>query len=210
MRGLKSTILLIVVLAGLGGYIYFVDSKRPGGTPGPAGTIVESKEKVFPGLEADKIEEVRVTAEKETTLVKKQDATWKIVEPATMDADQTESSGLTTSLTSLEYGRIVEENAADLATYTPSLSVNQRYGAEKSAFAIRGFNQDQTTAPTVGVYFADVVGVRSQGGTTSGNTVGAGAFTDLQNVQVLKGYCFEFGGTMVLNSVKPATPKPQR
>jgi len=77
--------------------------------------------------------------------------------------------------------------ASDLATYTPSLSVNQRYGPEKSSFAIRGFNQDQSTAPTVGVYFADVVGVRAQGGTTSGNTVGAGAFMDLQNVQVLKG-----------------------
>jgi iron complex outermembrane receptor protein len=77
--------------------------------------------------------------------------------------------------------------ATDLAAYTPSLSVNQRYGPEKASFAIRGFNQDQSTAPTVGVYFADVVGIRAQGGTTSGNTVGAGAFTDLQNVQVLKG-----------------------
>ena len=77
--------------------------------------------------------------------------------------------------------------ASDLGTYTPSLSVNQKYGPEKSTFSIRGFNQDANTSPTVGVYFADVVGVRAQGGTTSGNTVGAGAFTDLQNVQVLKG-----------------------
>ena len=77
--------------------------------------------------------------------------------------------------------------ATDLATYTPSLSVNSRYGPEKASFSIRGFNQDQSTAPTVGLYFAEVVGVRAQGGTTSGNTVGAGAFTDLANVQVLKG-----------------------
>ena len=65
--------------------------------------------------------------------------------------------------------------ASDLATYTPSLSVNTRYGPEKASFSLRGFNQDQSTAPTVGVYFADVVGVRAQGGTTSGNSVGAGA-----------------------------------
>jgi iron complex outermembrane receptor protein len=77
--------------------------------------------------------------------------------------------------------------AADLAAFTPSLSVNTRYGPEKSTYSIRGFNQDASTAPTVGVYFADVVGVRAQGGTAGGNTVGAGAFTDLQNVQVLKG-----------------------
>jgi iron complex outermembrane receptor protein len=75
----------------------------------------------------------------------------------------------------------------DLATYTPSLSVNARYGPEKASYALRGFNQDMGTAPTVGIYFADVVGVRAQGGTTSGNTVGAGSFMDLQNVQVLKG-----------------------
>jgi iron complex outermembrane receptor protein len=77
--------------------------------------------------------------------------------------------------------------ASDLAVYTPSLSVNTRFGPEKATFAIRGFNQDAASAPTVGVYFADVIGVRAQGGTAGGNSVPAGAFTDLQNVQVLKG-----------------------
>ncbi|MDR2857135.1 MAG: TonB-dependent receptor, partial [Novosphingobium sp.] len=94
------------------------------------------------------------------------------------------------SITVFNQAQLTQRNvavAADLATYTPSLSVNARYGPEKSNFNIRGFNQDASTAPTVGVYFAEVVGVRAQGGTTSGNTVGAGAFTDLQNVQVLKG-----------------------
>ena len=77
--------------------------------------------------------------------------------------------------------------ASDLAIYTPSLSVNQRFGPEKSSFSLRGFNQDNNTAPTVGVYFAEVVGVRAQGSNTGGNTVGAGSFIDLSNVQVLKG-----------------------
>jgi iron complex outermembrane receptor protein len=94
------------------------------------------------------------------------------------------------SMTVFNQAQISDRNVTtvtDLATYTPSLSVNSRYGPEKATFAIRGFNQDQSTAPTVGVYFADVVGVRAQGGTSGGNTVGAGTFTDLQNVQVLKG-----------------------
>ena len=112
MRGLPSTIALIVVLAGLGAYIYFVDSKRPAGALGST----ETKEKVF-SVEPDKIEEVRVTADKETTLLKKQDGTWKIVEPAAVDADQTEASGLTTSLTGIEIGRVIEESAADLSRY---------------------------------------------------------------------------------------------
>jgi len=94
------------------------------------------------------------------------------------------------SMTVFSQEQLTQRNiavATDLATYTPSLSVNQRYGPEKASFSIRGFIQDQSTAPTVGVYFAEVVGVRAQGGTTSGNSVGAGAFTDLENVQVLKG-----------------------
>lgn len=94
------------------------------------------------------------------------------------------------SITVFNQEQLTQRNiavATDLATYTPSLQVNQRYGPEKASFSIRGFNQDQSTAPTVGVYFAEVVGVRAQGGTTSGNTVGAGSFTDLANVQVLKG-----------------------
>jgi hypothetical protein len=32
MRGLTSTLILVAVLAGLGGYIYFVDAKRPAST----------------------------------------------------------------------------------------------------------------------------------------------------------------------------------
>ncbi|HEX7854611.1 MAG TPA: TonB-dependent receptor [Sphingobium sp.] len=94
------------------------------------------------------------------------------------------------SITVFNQKQVTERNivvASDLATYTPSLSVNQRYGPEKSSFGIRGFNQDIGTAPSVGVYFADVVGARANGGTTSGNSVGAGAFMDLQSVQVLKG-----------------------
>jgi hypothetical protein len=114
-RGL-STIVLVLVLAGLGAYIYFVDANRPGGTPGPAGTIVESKEKVFT-VEADKIQEVRITADKETSLLRKSNLTWQMVEPVQSNVDETEVTGLTNSLTGLEYGRIVEENAADLATY---------------------------------------------------------------------------------------------
>jgi iron complex outermembrane recepter protein len=62
--------------------------------------------------------------------------------------------------------------ATDLATYTPSLSVNQKYGPEKASFAIRGFNQDQSTAPTVAVYFAEAVSPHALGGTTSGSSVG--------------------------------------
>jgi iron complex outermembrane receptor protein len=78
--------------------------------------------------------------------------------------------------------------AADLAMFTPSLSVNTNFGIENSSFAIRGFVQDASTAPSVGTYFADVVAPRGPTqGTQAGDIAGMGAFFDLQNVQILKG-----------------------
>lgn len=79
-------------------------------------------------------------------------------------------------------------NAADLATYTPSLSVDKRFGSSFTTFSIRGFSQEFRTASSVGVYFADVVAPRGGGvATTAGDGGGPGSFFDLQNVQVLKG-----------------------
>ena len=78
-------------------------------------------------------------------------------------------------------------NSTDLGAYTPSLSINGRYGPDKSSFAIRGFSQDLNTLPTVGVYFADAVAPRLSSNITSGNGAGVGSMFDLQNVQVLKG-----------------------
>ncbi|MFT4045756.1 MAG: TonB-dependent receptor [Solimonas sp.] len=79
-------------------------------------------------------------------------------------------------------------SAADLAKATPSLSANGNFGTDNTTFAIRGFVQDPGTAPSVGTYFADVVAPRGPTqGTTAGDSLGAGAFFDLANVQVLKG-----------------------
>ena len=78
-------------------------------------------------------------------------------------------------------------NSADLATYTPSLAINPRFGNENATFAIRGFVQDLRTTASVGTYFAEVVAPRGQTSQSSGDGAGPGALFDLQNVQVLKG-----------------------
>jgi len=79
-------------------------------------------------------------------------------------------------------------SGVDLASYTPSLSANARYGNENASFAIRGFSQEARTTASVGVYFADVVAPRGGGNSVAvGDGAGPGAFFDLQNVQVLKG-----------------------
>lgn len=78
-------------------------------------------------------------------------------------------------------------NAADIATYTPSLQTNSRFGSDSTNFAIRGFSQELRTTASVGVYFAETVAPRGANTTQSGDGAGPGDFFDLENVQVLKG-----------------------
>ncbi len=78
--------------------------------------------------------------------------------------------------------------AGDLATYTPSLSIDNQFGSDFTTFSIRGFSQALQTAPAVAVYFADAVTPRGGDvGSPAGDGAGPGEFFDLQNVQVLKG-----------------------
>jgi iron complex outermembrane receptor protein len=79
-------------------------------------------------------------------------------------------------------------SSADIANFTPNLSVNRRFGDEATSFVIRGFQQENGTAPTVGTYFGDVVALRGGGeASNGGDGAGPGMMYDLQNVQVLKG-----------------------
>jgi iron complex outermembrane recepter protein len=77
--------------------------------------------------------------------------------------------------------------AADLATYTPSLSVNTRFGQDATVFQIRGFTQELRTTSSVGVYFAEVIAPRGANTSTSGDGAGPGDLFDLESVAVLKG-----------------------
>ncbi|WP_428310652.1 TonB-dependent receptor [Hydrocarboniphaga sp.] len=94
------------------------------------------------------------------------------------------------SITVFNQEQLTDRNVnsgTDLATYTPSLSSNSRYGGENASFAIRGFSQEQRTTPSVGIYFADVVAPRGGSAVPGGEGAGPGSFFDLANVQVLKG-----------------------
>ena len=110
MRG-WSTLALVVVFAGLVGYIYFVDSKQE-----PGGSTV--KEKPFGSLQADDIEEVQVkSADGETTRLQKTDGKWQVVEPVKTDADTSELTTIASSIATFEINRVVDENATDLKQY---------------------------------------------------------------------------------------------
>ena len=111
MGRLISTLILIVVLAGLGGYIYFVDRERP-----VAGTE-EAKPKAF-DVSPENIEEVQITnAAGEKARVQRVDANWLLVEPEKADGDATAVASVTSSVASLEVQRVVDENPSDLTQY---------------------------------------------------------------------------------------------
>ena len=111
MRGVRSLLALVVVAAGLGAYLYFVESKRE---PGDA----KKNEKVFAGLESDKIDRVTLKSDKgDTTTLEKKSDKWQLTQPVAVDADPGELSGITTNLASLEVQRVVDEQATDFKQY---------------------------------------------------------------------------------------------
>lgn len=128
MRGLRSTLVLVVVLVGLVAYIYFIDSKKPA-----AGT--DTKQKVFTNVTADSIDELQFKSEDgQVSKVDKMGDQWKLVEPVQADADSTEIASVTGALASLDINRVVDENATNLKEYgldPPRVDVGFRVKGQK-------------------------------------------------------------------------------
>ena len=144
MRGLWSTLALVLILVGLGAYIYFVDSKSP--APGTT-----QNEKVFT-LESGQVNELRLTSAGQSSTLVKKDAGWQLTEPEAADADATEASSLATNIASMEQTRVVDENAADLAPYglaEPRIKIAFKAEGDKSGEVHLG---DKT--PTQGDVYA--------------------------------------------------------
>jgi hypothetical protein len=111
MAGLRSTVVLLVLLAGIGGYIYFVESERD-----PA--AADAKPKAFAALAADNIEEIRIkNADGETSHVQKVGENWQLLEPNKAGADTGVVGTVTSNLSTLEVQRVVDESPSDLKQY---------------------------------------------------------------------------------------------
>ncbi len=110
MRGLTTTILLVVALAGLGGYIYFVEMKKPE-------VSADAKAKAFSVVAAD-IEELRIkVADGDNTRATRANDTWALVEPIAADADGSELTNMASTLASLDVQRVVDESGGSLDQY---------------------------------------------------------------------------------------------
>jgi hypothetical protein len=145
MRGLRSTILLLVIAAGLGAYLYFVDSKKPVGE-------TAAKQKIF-SLDAAKIEQVQLKATSgSSTILKKGTDGWTIVQPVAAPADQNTAADIAASLATLEQDRVVDENATDLKTYglaPPRIDITFNVAGEKDPRRLQVGDKSPTS---MGVY----------------------------------------------------------
>ncbi len=130
MRGFKSLLVLVGVLAALGGYIYFVESKKP-----PAGEAAASP-KVF-SVKNDDVAEIDIkSAGGDKTTLKKVNGAWQITEPVSAAADEAEVSGVLTALATVDVARTVDENPGDLAQFglaTPRIVVGFKTAGGKQS-----------------------------------------------------------------------------
>ena len=111
MKGLRTLAVLVVVLGGLGAYLYYVDAEKP------VGEATEEKPKVF-AVQADQIEELKVsTIAGGVAELKKSADGWHLTSPQQIRADDSEVTGITSNLASVSIQRVVDENPSNLGDY---------------------------------------------------------------------------------------------
>ena len=130
-----KTGLLVLVLAGLGSYIWFVERKQEPKREG-------EREKVTL-LTVDKAKAKQVTLATsggDTIKLVKEGAGWKLVSPFTAPADTSAVESMLTSLEKLEADEVVSDQPGDLAQYglaTPSRTVSALLEGAKDPLSVQ-------------------------------------------------------------------------
>ena len=110
MRGVRSLAILVAIGVLVGGYLYYDSKHEP--------SDAKKTDKVFDGVQAEKIDQVTVKAESgERATVRKQGDKWQVVQPAAAPADEATLSGITSGLAALDVQRVVDEQPTDLKQY---------------------------------------------------------------------------------------------
>jgi len=106
-----ATYVAVAVLAALGAYIYFVESKREVDPE-------KVKEKVF-AVDKAKVESLSLSAagQEEVQLLRDEKGGWRMTAPVAVAADAGEADALVASLEGLEMDEVVAESPKDLAEY---------------------------------------------------------------------------------------------
>ena len=112
MRRGYSTLILLVVFATLGLYVYFVELERPPASEMPPNQfLMDVDPEDFTGL--------TITADGEETVLE-QSANgneWRLTDPVTALADETQVSSITSALSTLQIQRVVAEEVVDFTPF---------------------------------------------------------------------------------------------
>lgn len=112
MRGLRSTLALLVVAIGLGIYIYIDADRAPAGTANALETVFD--------FESDDVSRISILAENgDETVIEKAADRWGLVAPFEGNVDVPAVVGLASSIADLEMQRVVAEpeDAVDLSAF---------------------------------------------------------------------------------------------
>ena len=114
MRGLRSTLALLLLFLAIGGYAWFIERERP-----PA-SETDANEQAF-DVEADQITALTVTADNgDVTALSRAadgDTDWTVTAPVDTAADGNAATAIASSLAALEIRRVVDEDAAELSVF---------------------------------------------------------------------------------------------
>lgn len=111
MRGGWSTLALLVVLAGLGGYIYYDSNRDPS-------SVSSDLEKAFPTAKSEQIEEITVKNDAgDATTLKREGSDWKISAPIDAKASSSDAVSIAGAVSGLELTRVVDENPTNLGEF---------------------------------------------------------------------------------------------
>ena len=110
-RGLLAA---VAVLAALGGAAWWSERKEKASAGKPA---ADAPPKILSIPETD-FQQIQLAKKAGgTTILKKADGKWQIVQPKPLAADQDSVNSLVTSLSSLSSDRLIEDKASDLSSY---------------------------------------------------------------------------------------------
>lgn len=114
---LRSTLLLAIVFAAIGGYVYFVEFDK---------AAQEEKKKTLFDVSADDISEITLTYSDHEIALTKTDGAWNLTRPVQSKADETAAKNLARAIAECEFKKTLDDAGADLATYglqSPTVTV---------------------------------------------------------------------------------------
>jgi hypothetical protein len=130
LKGLRSAILLTVVLAAVGGYAYYLSKK------GDTTDTASKQEKVFAALRPDTVEELHIsTVDGDSTTLKRENGAWQMTAPMSTKADENEANAVAAALNGLEITRVVDENPSSLNDYglsNPKIAIDFKVAGDKT------------------------------------------------------------------------------